>query len=164
MPSVKSQFHSLYEKHADELKSFARRRVGNDDSMDVVHDTYLRLISYTDPTSLDNPRAYLFSVARNVANDYGTKSLRRTSAREPDTNPDEIECSVSDPERRIDVRNTLDRCLSALGELPPTYRHVFLLHRIDGMTQGEIATALNLPKRTVERYIAKTLAHCQRKL
>ena len=32
--------------------------------------------------------------------------------------------------------------------------------RADGMAQREAATALGIPKRTVERYIAKALAHC----
>jgi DNA-directed RNA polymerase specialized sigma24 family protein len=39
---------------------------------------------------------------------------------------------------------------------------VFLLNRIDGLTHLEIADALQLPQRTVERYCAKALAHVLR--
>jgi RNA polymerase sigma factor (sigma-70 family) len=48
----------------------------------------------------------------------------------------------------------------ALDSLPEIYRHVFLLHRFDGMTYKEIGEALQLPARTVERYAVKALTHC----
>lgn len=156
--------HVLYETHARELETFARQRVGRDEARDVVHDAYLRLVAYADPTTLDNPRAYLYRVIGNVANDHVAKVLRQGEWTEPDADPDLSECPRPGPERRAELRDTLNRCLAALDELPENYRHVFLLHRVDGMPQGEVAAALDIPKRTVERYIAKALAHCLKRL
>ena len=154
----------LYQNHADELEVFARRRVGRDEAQDVVHDAYLRLIDYAGQTTLDNPRAYLYRVTANVANDCGEMSLRRAERLDPDVDPDLMESSEPGLDRQIEARDTLKRCLAALEELPEAYRHAFLLHRVDGVPQGEIAAVLGLPKRTVERYIAKTLAHCLKRL
>lgn len=154
----------LYDTHAGELEAFARQRVGRDEARDVVHDAYLRLAAYTDPTTLENPRAYLYRVTGNVANDYGAKALRHGEWTEPDADPDMAECPNPGPERQAELRDTLNRCLAALDELPEIYRHVFLLHRVDGMAQGDIAVALAIPKRTVERYVAKALAHCLKRL
>lgn len=165
MPEVANlSLQLLYERHADELDAFARQRVGRDEARDVVHDAYLRLVTYADPGTLDNPRAYLYRVTGNVANDYGTKIARRGKWTELDTDPDIAECPNPGPERQAELRDTLNRCLAALDELPEIYRHVFLLHRVDGMTQGDIAIALDIPKRTVERYVAKALAHCLKRL
>jgi RNA polymerase sigma-70 factor (ECF subfamily) len=160
MPPAKSSLQLLYERHADELDAFARQRVGRDEARDVVHDAYLRLVAYADPATLDNPRAYLYRVTGNVANDHGAKALRRGEWTEPDADPDMAECPRPGPERQAELRDTLNRCLAALDELPEIYRHVFLLHRVDGMAQGDIAVALDIPRRTVERYVAKALAHC----
>ncbi|MBW7902882.1 MAG: RNA polymerase sigma factor [Rhodocyclaceae bacterium] len=160
MSQAKSRLQLLYEQHADELDAFARRRVGRDESRDVVHDAYLRLAAYADPAALDNPRAYLYRLTGNVANDYGTRSLLRSEWTEPDADLDAAACPKPGPERRAESRDALSRCLAALDELPETYRHVFLLHRVDGMAQGDIAAALGIPLRSVERYIAKALAHC----
>ncbi|MBK7645936.1 MAG: hypothetical protein IPJ12_01825 [Betaproteobacteria bacterium] len=30
--------------------------------------------------------------------------------------------------------------------MPEIHRHVFLLHQVDGMAQGDVATALGIPK------------------
>jgi RNA polymerase sigma factor (sigma-70 family) len=160
MSQVFPRLELLYDSHADELEVFARRRVGCDEARDVVHDAYLRLVTYADPDSLNNPRAYLYRVTGNVANDYGAKTLRRFEWTEPDADPDVAESPNPGPEQQAEIRDTLNRCLAALDELPEVCRHVFLLHRVDGMAQGEISVALGIPKRTVERYIAKALTHC----
>jgi RNA polymerase sigma-70 factor (ECF subfamily) len=160
----KNRLHVLYERHARELHAFARQRVGGDEAQDVMHDAYLRMLSYAGDAVIENPRAYLYRVTGNAANDHAAKALRRGEWTEPDTDPDMTECLSPSPERRVEIRDTLNRCMAALDELPETCRHAFLLHRIDGMTQGDIAVALGIPKRTVERYIAKALAHCLKQL
>lgn len=158
--SVKRKLHVLYENHASELNAFARQRVGHDDSRDVVHDAYLRLMNYADDAVIENPRAYLYRVTANVANDHGARTKARNDWTEPDVDPDSLYSVAPGPEAAASTRNALQRCLAALEELPEIYRHVFLLHRVDGLSQGEVAAAIGIPKRTVERYIAKALAHC----
>lgn len=153
----------LYENHARELETFVRQRTG-DEARDVVHEAYLRVMNYGDAVAIENPRAYLYRVTGNVANDHVANSMRRSARTEPDADPDLAECPRPGPERRAEIRDTLNRCLAALDELPETCRHAFLLHRVDGMAQGDIAVALGIPRRTVERYIAKALAHCLKRL
>ncbi|MCE1240102.1 MAG: RNA polymerase sigma factor [Azonexaceae bacterium] len=155
-----NNLRTLYEAHAGELEAFARRRVGREDSRDVVHDAYLRLIDYAEKTTLENPRAYLYRITANVANDHGSKTQTREKWTDPDVEPETLHASTPGPEATVAARSELQNCLSALDELPEIYRHVFLLHRIDGLSQSEVAGALDIPKRTVERYIAKALAHC----
>lgn len=161
MPTAaKRNLHILYENHAAELDAFARRRIGHDEARDVVHDAYLRLMTYGEDASIENPRAYLYRVTANVANDHASRMKARAELTETDVEPDTQHSLTPGPEAVVTARNILQLCLAALAELPEIYRHVFLLHRVDGMAQTEVATALGIPKRTVERYIAKALAHC----
>ena len=165
MPSSpKSYLHVLYERHARELHAFARQRVGAEEAADVVQDTYLRVLQYADQGTLKNPRAYLYRIAANACIDRGSAIKARAERIESEIDPDSLHAPNPGPEAIADSRSRLRLCLAALEELPPVYRHVFLLHRIDGLSQGEVADALNIPKRTVERYIAKTLAHCLARL
>jgi RNA polymerase sigma-70 factor (ECF subfamily) len=163
-PSRKNNLHVLYERHARELHAFARQRVGADEAADVVQDTYLRVLQYADHGALKNPRAYLYRIAANACIDRGLGIAARAERIEPEVDPDTLHAPAPEPEAIADSRNRLQLCLAALEELSPVYRHVFLLHRIDGLSQSEVADALSIPKRTVERYIAKTLAHCLAKL
>ncbi len=152
--------HSLYKNYARELWAFVQRRVGRDDAADVVQDTYLRVLQYGDQRRLENPRAYLYRVAANVATDHGIALKAGNERMEPEVDFDALAVPSPETEAVIAARHDLQRCLAALDELPPLYRHVFLLNRVDGMTQGEISESLDIPKRTVERYIAKALEHC----
>ena len=68
------------------------------------------------------------------------------------------------PMATVTARDALRCCQAALEELPEICGHVFLLHRVDGMAQCDVASALGIPKRTVERYIAKALAHCLKRV
>lgn len=155
---------NLYLQHASELRAFARQRVGGEDAADVVQDTYLRVLQYADQSALENPRAYLYRVAANVAADRGVAQKQCSERLEFEIDLDSLDSATPSPEATIDSRQRLQHCLAALDELPAVYRHVFLLHRIDGLTQGEIADTLGIPKRTVERYIAKALEHCLERL
>lgn len=156
--------HFLYDAHAKELEAFARRRVGGDEARDVMHDAYLRMLNYAAEATLENPRAYLYRVTANAANDHGARARTRAEWIEAEADPDALHSPLPGPEVAASSRHALQRCLAALEELPEVYRHVFLLHRVDGVGQGDIAAALGLPKRTVERYVAKALAHCLKRM
>ncbi len=162
--SAKPKLHVLYETHARELEAFARQRVGGDEARDVVHDAYLRMLDYAGDATIENPRAYLYRVTANVANDLGAKSKVRAEWAEPDIEPDALHSPTPGPEATVTARDALRCCQAALEELPEICRHVFLLHRVDGMAQCDVASALGIPKRTVERYIAKALAHCLKRV
>lgn len=49
------------------------------------------------------------------------------------------------------------RLRRALAKLEPRTREVFLLHRLDGLTYGEIAERLGISAEAVERHIADAL-------
>lgn len=160
----KINFQLLYKKYACELWAFAQRRVGRDEAADVVQDTYLRVLQYGDKVELENPRAYLYRVAANVATDRGVALKACNDRTETEIDLDMLDSPAPTTETIIADRRRLHSCLAALDELPGVYRHIFLLHRIDGLTQSEIAETLGIPKRTVERYIAKALEHCLKRL
>lgn len=165
MPEItRNEFHSLYENHSRELGGFVRQRVGNGEAADIVQDIYLRAMQYADPGALENPRAYLYRVAANVSADRGVAIKAHNERIEHEVDPDELHATTENPETLTDARQRLALCLAALDELPADYRDVFLLHRIDGLTQAEISATLSIPKRSVERYIAKTLEHCIKRL
>lgn len=164
MFSDTDNFHVLYAEHSRELGSFARRRVGAEDAADVVQDTYLRVLQYADQRELENPRAYLYRVAANVSSDRGVALKDCNERFDQEADLDAFQSASPALDAVVAARQRLQLCISALESLPAVYRHVFLLHRIDGMTQQEISAALDIPRRTVERYIAKALEHCLKRV
>lgn len=160
MTVFRGSLQTLYREHVRELIAFARRRVGDDASGDVVHDAFLRLATYGTPERLENPRAYLYRVTANAAHDHGRRASTRAELSASDDDCQQAQSTVAGPEERAEQRSLLMGCLAALDRLPAPCRDAFLLHRIDGLPQAEIAAALGIPLRTVERHIARALACC----
>lgn len=151
---------TLYRRYARELLSAARRRLGLVDADDVVQEAFLRFAVYADQGSLANPRAYLHRVAAHATADRGAALGLHGHRHEPDTALEAVPALAAEPGEVLDARARLRRCLTALEELPAAQRHAFLLHRVDGLSQRDVAKALGLPLRTVERHIARALARC----
>jgi DNA-directed RNA polymerase specialized sigma24 family protein len=64
MRAHENVLQALYKAHAPELRRFASRRVGLQESEDIVHEVYLRLLREGEEASaLAHPRAYLFRIA-----------------------------------------------------------------------------------------------------
>jgi RNA polymerase sigma factor (sigma-70 family) len=159
--SLNVSFELLFRHHQQELLRFAGQYSNDEVAEDLVQEAYLRLIRQAQTEKIDNPRAYLYKITRNLSADY----LRQGQIRSRYHEDSEFELEqVADPQPELDAeveaQAKLQRCLDALDSLPEVYRHVFLLHRIDGMTYAEIGKALQIPARTVERYAAKALAYC----
>jgi RNA polymerase sigma factor (sigma-70 family) len=159
--SLKLNIDLLFQRHQMELLKFAGQHSNQEVAEDLVQEAYLRLLRQAQTETIDNPRAYLYTITRNLSADY----LRQNQVRSRHQIDSDIEVEhVADeqpgPHAEVEAQFRLQHCLDALDSLPEIYRHVFLLHRIDGMTYAEIGKALQLTTRTVERYAAKVLAHC----
>jgi len=151
----------LFRQHHRELLTFAGQRFGPESAEDLVQETYLRFLQHATPETINNPRAYLYKMAANLGADhFRHEQVRTRHAAIENINTNAYALLSPGLDAEIDAQQQLQHCLSALEGLPEIYRHVFLLHRVDGMTHKEIGTALGLPHRTVERYCAKALAHC----
>jgi RNA polymerase sigma factor (sigma-70 family) len=162
MPKSKQHLlNSLFHHHRKELLAFAGWRVGDFAAEDLVQEAYLRLLQHPEPASITNPRAYLYKITANLGFDHHRKeSVRGNYTKADEVEPDSLLSPLPGPEALMEGELLLRNCLKALKTLPEVYRHVFFLNRIDGLTHTEIADALQLPRRTVERYCAKALAHC----
>jgi RNA polymerase sigma factor (sigma-70 family) len=162
MPKSKHDLlNSLFHHHSKELLTFAGWRVGDFVAEDLVQEAYLHLLQHPEPASIHNPRAYLYKVTANLGFDHHRKESVRGKHHESDkVEPDDLISPLPGPEALMEGELLLRNCLMALKTLPEVYCHVFFLNRIDGLTHNEIADALQLPRRTVERYCSKALAHC----
>jgi RNA polymerase sigma-19 factor, ECF subfamily len=155
-----STIESLYCDHHSWLKSWLHRRLGSaEQAADLAHDTFVRLLnSERIPATLDEPRAYLTTVARNlVSNHWRREQLERAYLDALAHAPREVELS---PEARAILLETLLELDLLLDGLPPIVRQAFLLSQLDGQTHAQVAEALGVSIPTVKRYVVKGLQQC----
>jgi RNA polymerase sigma-70 factor (ECF subfamily) len=139
---------ALYEQHGDALLAFVQRYVPDRGSAeDVVQETLLRTWRHIDRVDIHtgNPRAYLFTVARNVLTDQ----WRAARARPRLVGDEGAVAAVPSDE---DVEAAVERWTvgEALQRLTPEHRAVVQALYFDGRTVAETAHQLGVPAGTVK--------------
>lgn len=149
----------LYTDHHTWLHGWLRRRLGcSHRAADLAHDTFLRLLNREETAGIQEPRAFLSTVAQGlVANHFRRQKIEQAWL---DTLAQLPEAQAPSPETRALLLETLidiDRRLDALGA---PVRRAFLLSQLDGLSQAEIAARLGVSVPTVKRYVARALVAC----
>ena len=144
--------------HERDLRGWLRSRVvGVEDVEDIVQECYCRLSQLSDVAHIAEPRAYLFTMARNLA--HRQRQRARVVRIEPiaEAEGSELASDLPLPDRIAAGRQELDRVRAALGTLSDRARRIFLLRRVDGLSQKEIAARLGVTEMVVENDASRSL-------
>lgn len=145
-----------------QLKAYLRNsfpRVRDVD--DIVQESYLRIWATRATQPIQSARAFLFQIARRLALDF----VRREQASPIDRASDAGTVSVADD--RLDVVASVSRqekirlLADAVDTLPRRCREIFILRRLQGVPQREVAARLGISERTVEVQVLRGLKRCE---
>jgi RNA polymerase sigma-70 factor (ECF subfamily) len=129
---------AAWQAHEAELRGYLRHRVGDDATADdILQDVFVKAMRQGRGFCvLDNPRAWLFQVARNAIVDR----LRET--RTSDELPDDLPAPAPEPVAPVDA---LTGCLTrVLGELPAADAGILRACDLEGQTVNAFAVANGL--------------------
>lgn len=146
------------------LLSYFRKRVGElAEAEDLTQEVFIRLSRHTDvtPKSL---QAYVFVTAANLLKDRArTKAVQMASAHASfdDPNAKSLQGLAEDrhPERVLVGKDTLREFLKGLEALNERTRDIFILARIEHMSQRDIAKLFGISVSAVEKHIVRALEH-----
>lgn len=143
--------------HEASLRGWLRRTMNVDDVEDIIQESYCRIASLTDVSHIRSGRAYLFTTARMLV----LEKIRRSRVVSIDTAIEIEKIDPADdhpsPEQVASGQQELRRVKRLIDALPERCRNVFRLRKIEGLSQREVAQALNLSEHTVENDVAKGL-------
>ncbi len=145
----------MYRETYSDLVRFLHRKVWDADrAEDLAQESFARALDHHP----DNPRAWLFTVAQNLARDEARNAMRRKRQlvlikNEPGPNPG------PDPAEALDQAERMRAVRAALERLGERDRDVLLLWDA-GLDYGEIAAQTGLAKGA----IGTTLARARRRL
>ena len=143
------------------LLSYLARRAGRDAAPDLLQETFLRAVCSPNVGHIDNPKRYVWRIARNLLIDRA-----RQQRRFPGFVPlDEQRDPVVGPEQQLQVEanDVLRHCAQALDHLSERSRKVFLLSRAEHLTYREISTRLGIGDKAVEYHMRRALAVLRRR-
>jgi RNA polymerase sigma-70 factor (ECF subfamily) len=146
------------------LKRYLRRFCPSREAADdLAQEAFLRAFAAESGHTIRAPKAFLFKVAKNLAlNELARQSAMAT---EPlgdfegqEVLEDNSQAAVDDV---VDGRERIRLLARAIAALPPQCAKVFILRKMQGMSQKEIAVRLNISVRTVENHVALGLSRCR---
>lgn len=131
-----------------------------EEARNVAQDTFLCLWERREKlSSIDNLSGYLFVLSRNAA----IKALKRKQSM---VSADEIfnrpGSDTADDE--VFLAETLRIIKITINAMPQRRREVFIMSRLQGMSNDDIAAACGISKHTVESHITSALADIRKAL
>ena len=153
----------LFTNYQKEIKKFLNRRVNCEHTAeDLTQEVYLSLMKKEispKKNNIDNIRAYLYKTATNIATNHHLAEQRRKVLWQASHQTIKINNTIT-PERVISDTQKLYTLNNALAELSPLTQQIFILSRINGMKQKEVAIKLGIHITTVEKNLSKAVRHC----
>jgi RNA polymerase sigma-70 factor (ECF subfamily) len=130
---------------------------------DIVQEAYVRVCQVEKRAGIRVPHSYLFRAVRNLALDYvKCAESRLTDSFEEGGEAVERDAGHLDDETYRQAASNEEFALfcDAVRHLPVQCRRAFVLRKVYGYSQREIAVELGLSESTVEKHIALGIKRC----
>lgn len=128
---------------------------------EVVEDAALKLCEAEGLMEAESPLAFLHRLVRNLAIDRARRLKRERLIAAPIEEAERIAMPCACPLETLEQREALAAVMKALDALPLRTRQVFLLHRIDGVPQKDLAEALGVSRTLVNFMIRDATRACR---
>jgi RNA polymerase sigma-70 factor, ECF subfamily len=147
-------FTRIFEQHRHAVHAYFLGRVADPElAADLLQETFLRVwrrLSEVEALAGDQQRAWIFTVARNLAIDsYRARASRRAAEAALRQGAATRETTVPGPDLDVEYGERLAELDAAIGELPEEQRVILSMATAGGLTSREIGDALGEPAGTV---------------
>tara|TARA_A100001391_G_scaffold86965_1_gene57411 strand:+ start:203 stop:766 length:564 start_codon:yes stop_codon:yes gene_type:complete len=173
---VSASLEAVVEKYYDELLTFIGKRCYSEAvAEEIVQETWVRAKS-APVRILENPRAYVFRIARNLLTDHYRRSHNAPEptgrlfyhpawSSDEENGPGIIEIDQGPSQEDVAAAHQELRIISQTVEtLPTKCRQVFLMYRGEELSMREISEKLDVSVKTVENHIRRAMLECRRSL
>ncbi|MGC3980087.1 MAG: sigma-70 family RNA polymerase sigma factor [Steroidobacteraceae bacterium] len=156
----------LFEERGGALRAFfSKRNASQPDIADLTQEVYLRILRVKSAELIQNPEAYLFTVANNLLKEQAV--LRRRQANSVDASDPVVEAELSElPRFELDMDATTrqERLNAVLQQLPSKCQAAVALYYQQNLTYQQIGEQLGISGNMVKKYLAQALAHCRKRM
>lgn len=154
-------WHPIFMAARDSMASMLSRIVPPKEIEDIVQETYVRICQMDKREPIEQPKSFLMKTARNLAYDHLKKSETRLADGVETECGFDVDAFVHDEVfESIASNQEFAHFCEAVRQLPVQCRRVFVLKKVYGYSQKEIAKEMKLSESTVEKHIAVGFKRC----
>jgi RNA polymerase sigma-70 factor (ECF subfamily) len=153
---LRAEFEEVYERHSREVWALVYARwLSADIALDVMQEAFLRLWKqWQAGGTINNPRAWLLRVARNLAEDHAKSSFRRNGTQSPQT-MNGVHGHDPLPLDRMERDETFGLLRDELAKLAPADREILTLRYALDYNAGAIAEVLEINPTAVHMRLSR---------
>jgi|GEM_PF-171038 len=155
-PHKKKMLRQLYDRYWPDICKYVNTTFGSGppDPEDIAQTVFTKFASLEDPSSVLNPRAFLYRSAHNEVVSYHRKSVtRRRYMMDQKNGPEENSRDDIHPERILITRERLALLERVMWDMPVKRRKMLIMNRFDGLTYAEISRRTGLSQSAVKKHI-----------
>ncbi|WP_409173993.1 RNA polymerase sigma factor [Alteromonas sp. ALT199] len=130
---------------------------------DVVQETYVRICQAKNTEQILSKKSFMYATARNLALDYQKRASTKLLDDKLEWSERESQLCDGDADYILNdviAKDEFSTLCEAIWQLPSQCRKVFVLKKIYGYTQREIAKEMGISESTVEKHISAGVKRC----
>lgn len=159
--SKKADMAHVYGEMRLSLMRFASRYFKRPQEIeDVVQEAFVKVIEAQRSRSIDSPQAYLYRTTRNLALSQLDKSAYKLTDTLGEIMPESVHLQTPTLEEQFESQQRFEQFCRAIRQLPVKCQRVYILRRVYGFSQKEIAQRLDVSVKTVEAHLTKAITRC----
>lgn len=157
MPNLRKKFSKIYDQNIDKIYRYIYLRVGSKETAeDLCSEAFSRAWTFfhAQEAKIENPRAFLYQVARNLIADHYRKNSKYqivTAENIQMSDPD------TDIEKDILVRSDIEKIKQVLSYLKEDYQDVIVWHYLDELSIKEVAEMMEKSEQAVRVTLHRAL-------
>lgn len=128
---------------------------------DIIQETWVRVVKAEMKEEVELPNSYMYRTAKNLAFDHikSVSAQKLDMAKEPDL---QLAADNEGDKPFIEFQSSerFESFCRAVRVLPSSCRRAFVLKKVYGFSQKEIAEYMDISESAVEKHVAKGMLRC----
>ncbi|MFC1789714.1 RNA polymerase sigma factor [Patescibacteria group bacterium] len=162
MANLKKEFVKIYDKYIDKIYRFIYFKVNTEEiAQDLCSETFVRCWDSYKQNKIDNPQAFLYTIARNLVTDHYRDKAKMQFV--------SIENTVlTDPrpgfEEKIALDSEMEQVKAGLANLKEDYQNAIILYYLDDLPIKEVAHLLDRSEEATRVLVHRALTSLRQNL
>ncbi len=150
----------VFISYSAKIRRVVSRIVHPEDIDDIVQDTFVRSYEANLKQEIKYSRSYMLRTAKNLALNHIAKWDNKYNDSIEEFSEPPVELTSQNFEDEFESKERFLVFVQATNQLATSVRKCFILKKVYGLTQKEIARYLHISESTVEKHVAKGLLKC----
>jgi RNA polymerase sigma factor (sigma-70 family) len=159
--AMRRSLGELFKRHGRPLLTYLRGRAGPVDAPDLLQETFVRALRHGGLEAMPDPRAFLQTIATNLARDLARRRSTEAKYLEFGDLPEEAPSSEAPPGEAVEENDRARILRATVESLPPRCREVFVLVMQENLPVKEAASRLGMSDSMARRHMRLAFRRCR---